>query len=506
MSETSTLLGKEQAGNAPRFGPIPRVFFTSVLIAVAFAFTQTSLLFAFRNMACDEYYKTHEWSGDGDRCALAEIDADYVAQVAIMGSSTTFFMMVNVFIVGWMINRFGVKTAMLQQTAWAALRNLCQVYAQTVGGRMGINIIQVTQCINILGSVGGAQLTGNWYIAALGEPDKRTGLFGVLSGISMFGNAVGYVAGGLAFRHFGPLSPFYSAFCLLVTASLFATSFLPRIPPPEVAEHSHKGVLDPVKFFVPRKRMLNGRNKWDFNLALLGIGACLSVFATGYVPVGLQLIGVNAFGFQPDDSGYMVSFTLLMKAFFLSICFPRIIAAGRRFVSHRTTVPAGPVYEGPEDPENIEGAPLIPGSLQQAPPQQPADQKTGSAFDLHFLQWSIFVDALLTFGVSFSTRGLHLFIAAGILPFASGTGAAAKGTVLDFVTADLRVDALAAITLVEKIAYVMTTGVFGYIFSYLSSVKRPMLLFVVNAAVALLAFLVLMPVRMPRPGQELIGR
>jgi hypothetical protein len=92
-----------------------------------------------------------------------------------------------------MIRKYGVKTAMFQQTAWAAARNLCQIYAQTIGGSTGIRIIEITQFFNILGGGGGAQLAGNAYIAALVSSEGRTGAFGVMSGVSMLGSSLGFV-------------------------------------------------------------------------------------------------------------------------------------------------------------------------------------------------------------------------------------------------------------------------------------------------------------------------
>ena len=94
------------------------------------------------------------------------------------------------FIVGWLVKKYGVKTAMFQQTAWAALRNLTQIWAQTVGGTRGILIIQITQFFNIMGSGGGYQLAGNSYIAALADPEDRTSM---LSGVTMLGGALGFV-------------------------------------------------------------------------------------------------------------------------------------------------------------------------------------------------------------------------------------------------------------------------------------------------------------------------
>jgi hypothetical protein len=197
--------------------------FTSFLCALSFSFTQSPLIYAFRIMTCDEYYKTHEWAGQGDRCAVHRIEADTASAVALVGASTMSFStsrdalashtyegfgtaqkesmcrltrsaaIINVFVTGWWIKRFGVKAAMFQQTGWAAARNLCQIYAQTIGGQTGIAIIQVTQVFNVMGSGGGYQLAASAFIAVLAEPEARTALFGVQGGVQMLGAAAGYV-------------------------------------------------------------------------------------------------------------------------------------------------------------------------------------------------------------------------------------------------------------------------------------------------------------------------
>jgi hypothetical protein len=99
---------------------------------------------------------------------------------------------INLFVTGYWIKRFGVKAAMFQQTAWAAGRNLCQIYSLHLGGAGGIRIIQITQLFNIMGSGGGYMLASNAFIAILADADKRTSLFGVLGGIAMLGASAGY--------------------------------------------------------------------------------------------------------------------------------------------------------------------------------------------------------------------------------------------------------------------------------------------------------------------------
>ena len=138
-----------------------------------------------------------------------------------------------------------------------------------------------------------------------------------------------------------------------------------------------------------------------------------------------------------------------MRAFFLSILFPRVISSGRRWLSpsHAPLPAQHPI----EEPEPIEGHPsnLLPPTSE--PVEQPTDTKHGSAFDLLFLQFSIFLDGLLTALVTFSSSRTHIYIAAGVLPFASGTGSAVKGVVMDLVDGEEKADALSGIALIEKL-------------------------------------------------------
>lgn len=91
-----------------------------------------------------------------------------------------------------------------------------------------------------------------------------------------------------------------------------------------------------------------------------------------------------------------------------------------------------------------------------------------------------------------------MYAAASVLPFASGTGPASKGVMLEFVAPEDRPDAMSAIALVEKLAQVSTIGLFGFLYAWLSEKGVPTLVFVANGAVAVLGFLVLLPVRLPR--------
>jgi hypothetical protein len=57
----------------------------------------------------------------------------------------------NLFITGWMVKKFGPRSALLQQTIVPAIRLLAQIVGVMTGKRAGINIIQFTQVITIIG-------------------------------------------------------------------------------------------------------------------------------------------------------------------------------------------------------------------------------------------------------------------------------------------------------------------------------------------------------------------
>nr|KIR89040.1 hypothetical protein I308_00037 [Cryptococcus tetragattii IND107] len=240
---------------------------------MTFAFTQTSPIYAFRIMTCDEYYKTHdEWTGTGDRCSVPKIEADSASQIAIMSTVTTSCTITNLFIRGWFIKKFGCKADMFQQTFWAALRNLTQMYALSIGGNTGMQIIQTTQLFNVLGSGGGYQIASNVFISTLVAAEERTSQFRVLTGVIMLGSSSGYTFGGLAYNWFGLLAPFQCAFALLCFCTVFGSLFLPHILPENDQrnndkEKKRKSFLAPLRIFVPTRNVIVGnKTKHDYDL------------------------------------------------------------------------------------------------------------------------------------------------------------------------------------------------------------------------------------------------
>ncbi|KAJ7458488.1 hypothetical protein FB451DRAFT_1097610, partial [Mycena latifolia] len=490
------------------FSPYRRVLLTTFLLSTTFAFTATPLFYAYRIFNCQEYYEdpAHPpYEGTSDACALPAIETGTAKDITVMVTLTTFSGTLNLIVTTWQIKDWGLRKAIIHQTFWPALRNLTQIYATLIGGRLGITIMQSTQLITILGGGAGYLLSANSYMAEVVEPEERTAAFGVLAGIAMLGVANGYICGGLSNDFIGLSAPFEITFCLLVGSTLFTAFCLPYIPPggfPDTKTDANApaanskdkeslfAFLHCLRIFLPA-RYADGSGRF-WGLPLLAFGAFWSVMATAYVPLMLQLTATNQYGFKPGDNGFLMSSNALSRAAFLTLAFPRIIARGRKFLLRRTATPAVPpaeidgALEGHATPVTEPPAPLPSG-----------DKPHGSAFDLAFLRYSMIVDAVLVALLVFSSSSVHIWAAALILPLASGTAPACKGVLLDMVPAARKSDALSAIALVETTAMITTVSLYGALFALLSSLGRANLVFVFNALTALLSAFVLFAVRFP---------
>lgn len=200
--------------------------------------------------------------------------------------------------------------------------------------------------------------------------------------------------------------------------------------------------------------------------------------------------------------------TLLVRAVFMTFMFPRIFKYGRAWLGRREELRAAAEvqlllgHDGENETEaddecETEAArsqcsgrsdrpaasvPVHP-PLTSAPTSFQGSTPSpipGKRFDLHFLRLSILLDALLTSCVALAGQGWHLYLAAVVLLFASGTAAAYKGVTLDLAEGYNKSEALAGIALLEKVARVATIGLFGWLFGWLSQVDKANLVFVVN--------------------------
>lgn len=135
------------------------------------------------------------------------------------------------------------------------------------------------------------------------------------------------------------------------------------------------------------------------------------------------------------------------------------------------------------------------------PPLRESEEETFE-FDLFYARFSLLSDGIMTSLAMLVSQGWQMYLVAAILPLAAGTGSASKGTILQMIPSNERVDALAGITLVENIARLSTTAVFGLAFAALADVGKSYLIFGCNGAVALVGFVVLCLSRFPPEGSR----
>lgn len=231
-------------------------------------------------MTCEQYYKSHQEppaSSTRGRCSVHAIEASTAIAVSILGASTTIFGVLNLFVTGWTIKKFGVKSALFMSVFWPAVRLGIQNIGVYVGYERGILIIQSSQIITIIGGPAGYMLTLNTFVTEVIEHEERTGALGRLQGAALFGTSIGYLFGGLISDWYGIQAPF------MVTVGLFCISFayvaivLPWIPLREDTVKKTAGGLTrffgPLKTFAPQKWVnSDGRVAHEYGALLLGIG------------------------------------------------------------------------------------------------------------------------------------------------------------------------------------------------------------------------------------------
>ena len=297
----------------------------------------------------------------------------------------------------------------------------------------------------------------------------------------------------------------------------------------------------PLSTIMPAKWITKeGRVQREYGALILAAGVFLAVLATGYIPVLLQMYAMSSFGFTSLQNSYLTSMHLLLRGAFLVLAFPKIIAGGRRFMEKRdgsapetsstqaiaqdgqvtasndtgstqspdaftatsqarvvSTLQGGdpdpeaaivPVPPPPEttittsSPTNTSPTNTSPTTTTTNAPSPSRDEPT-YAFDLIFVRTSLLLDGALTLLATFTRTPLHLFLISAILPLGAGTASAAKGVILQMSPASDRTDALAAISLVEMMARLLTTFVFGLVFAAFVEGGWTEGVFVVNAAV-----------------------
>ncbi|KAK3051551.1 hypothetical protein LTR09_007206 [Extremus antarcticus] len=498
--------------------------------------TQVPLIYVFGVMTCDEYYKHHGMPPLGTpvydhRCSLPAIEASTARSVALLGGGTALFGVGNLFITGWTIKAWGIKRALLITIFWPAVRLAVQNIGVATGAGLGIIIVQLSQIITIVGGPAGYLLALNSFATEVVLPVERTATIGRLTGCAMFGTALGYFVGGLLGDWLGIIAPFRVTLVLFCLSTVYGYLFLPHIPlSEEVEKKASKSIgafFDPLKMFVPKKWMLrNGTVQREYGVLLLGAGAFLAVFATGYIPVLLQMYATDVFDFNASDNSKLISLNFVIRATFLTFAFPVIIDTGRKWLDRRQgknrTPDNGKIHVGdddnedvfdrvPDSPELVAASALPAGEASPDEPDEPLRRvstaqsgKSGEnesfAFDLFYARWSLLLDGVLTSLATFTGNGWQMYIVAVVIPFAAGTGSAAKGSMLQMCPPDQRTDALSAISLLEMVAQLSTISLFGLVFSVFAEIGKPNLTFAVNGGVAVVGFVVLLFARFPPGG------
>ena len=155
----------------------------------------------------------------------------------------------------------------------------------------------------------------------------------------------------------------------------------------------------------------------------------------------------------------------LLRGIFLTFAFPQLIAAGRKLTTKKESNARH--FRNTQGSESPEREPLLTTQTHQVTAAETsankdeAEKEQTFTFDLTYTRFSLVADGLLTLLCSFVRQGWEMYLVAAVLPFAAGTGSAAKGTILQMVGASAssreRTDALTGVSLVENMARLSTS-------------------------------------------------
>lgn len=468
------------------------ILLCAFITSLTFGVTQAPILWVFRVMTCDAYYRHHPSENlsatsvsltpffpelfaptandihiESDRCAIHAIDASTALSMALLGGSTTLFGVLNLFLTGNLIKRIGLRYALLVQLLFAAIRLFIQNIAVELGEDAGILLFQCSQIVSVIGGPSGYILVLNSYITEVVDHEARTAALGILQGNMLFGSASGFLLGGLVSDAFGIKAPFRLTFLLFLSSAAYAFMTLPSITPQKADPVESKlrprrrgcgRLFGPLAVFLPKK-FLGSDNivRTEYGSLLLACGVFLGINATGYLPTLLQLYSMDEFGFTAKENGSLIFMYSVLRGLFLTIAFPRIIKFGRSWTI-RNQEKARLARQQVNEAER-----LLPehSSADQVSDRAPEKQDMMFTFDLQYARFSLVLDGLFTVLCSFVCQGWQMYLMATILPFAAGTGSAAKGTILQMVgnsaSMNERTDALAGVGLIENIARLSTS-------------------------------------------------
>ncbi|KAI2628221.1 hypothetical protein GGS21DRAFT_528289 [Xylaria nigripes] len=498
------------------FTPATLVLLGGFLISMSFSYTQTPLIYTFHVMVCEEFYKhAPPFEGPGDRCARNEIDAGAARQVATMGSATVICGITNLFVAGWEMRKYGPKKALAIQTFFPAIRVVIQATALFIGARAGIIIMQLSQLTGVWGGPAGYILILNTIVAEITDQAGRTAMFGRLQGVLMFGNSVGLIVGGTIAEKIGIEKPFELACISFLVCTAYVLLFVIYIDPKSLsADNSSKGkgiagILGPLRILEPQKMILSdGRIAKHYGIVFLAAGIFAGVVATGYAPTLIQMYAMSTFNFTSTDNSLLISMNCLVRGMFLMFVFPHIISYGRKAFGvvdepRKKSTPNSPLPSEQCDVEAVQTA--VAGQEESTKSLTLAPETPHAGFDLFFLRWSLLVDGIITASSAFASQGWHMYLVGCLLPLASGSASAAKGVLTEMVPSNRKADALQAMTLVEHSATLSTMGLFGFLFSSFADVGKTFMTFYCNAAVAIVAVIILLFSRFPPPGSEMVA-
>ncbi|KAG2355631.1 hypothetical protein BDR07DRAFT_1340642 [Suillus spraguei] len=515
-SERTPLLPEQQDPLSSRLRFSPLILLVPLAVATRFTSTlsTTTLLEVIQSVICRVWLTSNGNLPPGgeiskELCAVPEVEKTYATVITAILIGEGLGAMVSCGVINYISSRLGRKPVILATIAISFLGYSLMVWSQYLSGWLEASILIASLLLQMFSGTLTMIFITNIYTVDISTADDRTPILSAINGWATLGQAVSFYIGGLVTTKTNdPLIVYYISISVLGAIFVYVLAFLPesfpedkrnelrrqRLAQQNVETSARRNlpsrlvsaltiVFEPLRQLVP-VRKADGRLNW--RIVYCAIHNIIAMLADTYAAAALLLLYTTKYGYNPAQTGIVLTTLSLSAVFSLTYTIPSLIRLLRPIYTRKVALP--------EDQQDPSGDTVVSTSTD--------------LLDVHiaFVSWIINAVAYIMASAT-TTRVSHL-IAVVIVGFSAAHTPIIRSLVVSSVDPLKQGEALAAIEMMSSIGAFLSPLVMGGIFTATIS-SQPMLVFYIHAAIVIAAASLLFLIRdsdryqePPRPNSD----
>ncbi|KAG2154079.1 MFS general substrate transporter [Suillus clintonianus] len=503
-SERAPLLPERQDAIEPysrrQFSPLTLLIPLAVATRLTSTLPTTTLLGVIQSVICRLWLASNgNLPSDGEiskeLCAVPEVEKTYAAVISAVMIFDGLGAMIACSAISYISSRIGRKPVILGTVAISFLGYSLMVCSQYLPGWLEASLMIASLFVQTFSGIMTTTFIVNVYAVDISSPEDRTPILSAINGWATLGQTASFALGGLlTTKTNDPLIVFYISISTLGAVFVYILAFLPESFPEEKRDELRRQRLaqqnvepsvrrnllnrftsaiaiafEPLKQLAPT-RNADGRQNW--RVVYCAIHIIITMIANSYTAPALILLYTTKYGYNPAQTGTVLTTLSFSAAFTLTYMVPSLIRILRPIYARKVVLLED--QQGPGDDTVV---------------AMPTDR-----LDIHiaFVSWVICAVAY-SMAAATSTRTLHL-IAVTVAGFSAGHTPIIRSLVASSVDPLKQGEVLAAIEMISSIGAFLSPLVMGSIFTATIS-TQPMLVFHIHAVIVIAAASLLFLIR-----------